>query len=350
MGGIGQLSLHLANALNRIDHHHSFTALVSDAVDGLEMPFFVVGAGMIDPSFEQFRLPQILKDLKTDLYLNTCFSVPLLKTSKYQMSIIHDVVFEDRPEWVEPKLRDYLSHWSRIAATFADRIITVSDYSKGRISKVYGIEPDRIIRIYNGVAPPPRLSEEFIEHVRKKYTLEKSFVLYIGTIERKKGLPELINAVAHLSGSDFNDTLVFAGARGGGEWEIEQELAQKKLLSRSKLLGHVPELEKWALLKLCSVLIYPSKYEGFGLTPLEAMSIGTPCITNNTTSLPEIVGSAAIKVDVTQVKAFSEAILRALRNQDVRRVASEMGPTQARHFTWEKSAAQYIAQFEAVVS
>src|SRR5262249_12499074 len=149
-----------------------------------------VDAAMIDEPFEQLRLPSLLEEIGADLYLNTTFSIPAVRTTAHQLSIVHDVVFEDRPDYVEANLRSYLSRWSRFAAEHADHVLTVSDHARDRIREVYGVDPSRITRVYNGLPAscfePP--SEGEIARVRSKYNLDGPFVLYLGTVEIKKGM------------------------------------------------------------------------------------------------------------------------------------------------------------------
>jgi hypothetical protein len=154
MGGIGQAARNLALGMARERREHRITVLVGPQAPEFQVSgaaLVPVGGAMIDERFEQLHLPPLLRRLNADLYLNPTFSVPVVKTTRHQIAIVHDVVFEEHPEWVEPRLRAYLSRWSRFSAQEADRLITVSDYSLGRIQALYGVEPGRIRRIYNGV-------------------------------------------------------------------------------------------------------------------------------------------------------------------------------------------------------
>ena len=151
-----------------------------------------VEAAMIDEHFEQLGLPALVEDMNVDVYANTTFSIPALKTSPKQVAFVHDVVFEDHPEWVEPKLREYLSRWSRFSASHANRVVTVSKHAGNRIAEVYDIDHRRFRVIYNGLTPESRSSPspDRIAHPRREQSLSMPYILYIGSIqpERNPGI------------------------------------------------------------------------------------------------------------------------------------------------------------------
>ncbi len=354
MGGIGRAALELVRSLARADHSHQLSMIVGRD-PGAELPterlsIVPVEAAMIDERFEQVQLPSLLEGLHVDFYLNTTFSVPAIKTTKWQSSIIHDVVFEDRPDYVEPQLRSYLSRWSRFAAKEADHILTVSDHARARICQVYGVQGSRVTRVYNGIPAssyfPPDPRE--VERVRTKFQLADPFVLYLGSIESKKGIRELLSAFEVLRRSGFSGQLVLAGAPGGDLKDLETVIQQRGLAGCIRLLGYVDESDKKPLLKACRCFVYPSQYEGFGIPPLEAMALGIPCVVSDQTSLPEIVGDAALIAPLKDPAEFAGALAKALNDQTYRRAAGVAGPERARSFSWEDAASQVLSICEKV--
>jgi len=348
MGGIGRAALDLIRALGARSRGHRLTMIVAAgyvgeiSVKGVHI--LPVEGAMIDERFDQLQLPGILEELGPDVYLNTTFSVPAVKTTKVQASIVHDVVFEDHPELVEPGLCHHLSRWSRFAAEQADHVLTVSDHARGRLEHVYGIDPARITRIYNGIAPScfddPDESE--LRRVRAKYSLPDSFILYLGTLEQKKGIVELLSAYRKAGDAGLSQPLVLAGGKGALGFDLDLQIRNAGVAGRVRASGFIEEADKKALLKSAALFVYPSLYEGFGLPPLEAMALGIPTLVSDQTSLPEIVGNAAIVTSVHDASEFSQALVRGVRDEIFRRRAATAGPARAREFNWDRSADQVL--------
>jgi glycosyltransferase involved in cell wall biosynthesis len=309
-----------------------------------------VAAAMIDERFEQFTLPGILEELGIEVYLNTTFSVPAIKTTRIQASIIHDVVFEDHPEYVGEGLRRYLSEWSRFAAAHADHVVTVSDHARDRIQSVYGVSPSRITRIYNGISPScfDAPSARALDQVRTKFGIDRSFILYLGSIEAKKGIVQLLRAYRKAADAGLAEMLLLAGGKGGAEFDLESQARAAGCSDRVRSLGFVEEEDKKALLRACDLFVYPSLYEGFGLPPLEAMALGVPTVVSDRTCLPEIVGDAALAAKIEEPDQFAEVLRRGLSDPEFRRNAALAGPIQARKYSWQRSASQLLALCERV--
>jgi glycosyltransferase involved in cell wall biosynthesis len=348
MGGIGRAAWDFAMALAAKRDGTPLTLLIGPRAPSSFNPPNVhlvqVDAAMIDERFDQLHLPVILERLHADFYFNTTFSIPAVKTTKFQGAIIHDVVFEEKPEWVEPSLREYLSKWSHFTAENADRVVTVSEDSKSRIVSAYKIAPERIWRIYNGLHEnafihPPQAE---IATVRDRLGLVDPYILYLGTLEPKKGVGELIAAFEMFAVREATTKLVLAGPRNGFSPELDRRIAASGVRSRIVQLGYVEEGAKKALIGGSRLFVFPSLYEGFGLPPLEAMALGIPCVTSCKTSLPEIVGDAAMTMDVRDDKSFADALERGLSDENYRKEASIKGPARARQFTWAGAAQEFL--------
>jgi glycosyltransferase involved in cell wall biosynthesis len=348
MGGIGRAALELVRALGAEPRSHRISMIVGKG-HSCDLQFTSINvvtaeAAMIDERFEQLYLPSLLAELGVDLYLNSTFSIPAIKTTRYQLAIIHDVVFEDRPEYVEPRLRSYLSRWSRFTATHADRVLTVSDHARDRISSTYGIDRSRVVRAYNGIAALSfeAPDEGDVTLVRVKYHLKDPFILYLGTVEIKKGICELLRAFRLTLDAGFSGCLVLAGGKGGPDFVLEREVRAAGCEGRVRALGYVDETDKKPLLRACTLFVYPSLYEGFGLPPLEAMALGVPCVVSDQTSLPEIVGDAALVARVQDPPDFARALDKGLSDKGFRAEAGIAGPARAREFSWERSAGEIL--------
>jgi len=266
MGGIGRAALELVRSLGERSRGHRITMMVAtDHVGELALRninILPVEGAMIDERFDQLQLAAVLEQLAPDIYLNTTFSVPAIKTTKAQVSIIHDVVFEDHPEYVEPGLRRHLSRWSRFAAEQADHVLTVSDHACERIKAVYGVASSRITRIYNGIAPHcfevPEVSA--MQRVQARYSLEGPFILYLGTLEIKKGIVELLDAYRKARDAGLSENLVLAGGKGGPGFDLEAQIGKAGLTDRVRVVGFVDEADKKALLKSASLFAYHHRH------------------------------------------------------------------------------------------
>jgi glycosyltransferase involved in cell wall biosynthesis len=306
---------------------------------------------MIDEVFEQVHLPDILAKHQVDLYFNPTFAIPSIKTTALQAAIIHDVVFEDHPEWVDPSLGDYLRRVSRFSVEHADAIVTVSNFSKSRICDVYHVGTDRITCIHNGL---PSISfdhpnDQDMTSAREMYSLDKPFILCVSSLEVKKGIRELINAFSLLVDEGFPGQLLLSGSQQGSGFDISKIVAQCTHSERVVILGYVDQRYIKPLMLQSSLVVYPSLYEGFGMPPLEAMALGVPCLVHDGTSLPEVVGNCCLTTDVTDVKAFAHAMAQGLADGDFRTRAHRDGPIRARtHFHQPDLGELYLDLFDSM--
>lgn len=186
-----------------------------------------------------------------------------------------------------------------------------------------------------------------LDAVRRRYGLDKPFVLCVGTLEPRKNLLRVLAAFATLpEGLRARHRLVVVGPRG---WEFAHILhAASARSDEVKLLGHVPDSDLAALYRLCEVFCYPSLYEGFGLPLLEAMQCGAPSIASNVSSLPEVGGDGAVYVDPTSVEEIGNALAGLLQSEQERARLRERGLRQAARFSWQRTADEIAAQLEAI--
>lgn len=343
MGGIGHYAASLLAefALHGRDPEWVgyFTHL--RAPDDLRFPERFVArrfpCGMIDAGFQQHVLPSLLAEDGIDLYFNPTFDVPAVRGDTKTVATIHDVVFRRHPELVEPRLRSYLDAATRRAVRSADGLITVSEFSRGEIAGLYGVNPARIQVIPNGVRPAPEATEA---------RTGKHF-LYVGSIEPKKNIELLLQAFARLPRTELR--LVLAGGRGPGEYPVEERIRALGLEDRVQAVGYVSTDHLEHLYANALAFVYPSRYEGFGLPPLEAMARGVPTIVARTSSLPEVVGEAAILVDPDGPDELAAALARLADSPCEREALAARGRERARRFSWAESARLHLEFFESLV-
>ncbi len=256
---------------------------------------------------------------------------------KKQVISIHDLSTIEHPEWFTPQF----SHWySLLLPRLAREVIsitTMSEFTKSRIVDLWDIAPEKIIVIPGGVGQRFRPVEKSPAMAKTLGMPCEHYFLALGSLEPRKNLARLLQAWGSIQASlPAEIWLVLAGAKGKAN--IFKEVGLISLPPRVHLLGYVHDDALRALYSGALAFIYISTYEGFGLPPLEAMSCGTPVITSNTTSLPEVVGDAAWLVDPYDVEAIAHAIRQLAENNGLRVQLINKGLSRASLFTWENCA------------
>ena len=264
---------------------------------------------------------------------------------------IYDLSFRLLPEcFTRERLRDMER---RLAQSLprAELILTGSEYSRGEIIRVLGVEPSRVVAIPYGVERRfSPLEGKELARVRKKYSLPESFLLYVGTIEPRKNLVTLLRAWAKICQAHPEKQLVIAGKRGWLWEKTFAELESLGLRERVFLPGYVAEDDLPSLYNLAQVFVYPSLYEGFGLPPLEAMACGLPVITSDTSSLPEVIGEGGILLPPEEVDAWAEEIEKLFRDEGRRKELGKKGRARAGKYNWEECARRTLSLYERVVN
>ncbi len=256
------------------------------------------------------------------------------------ITVIYDLSFLHFRQYSDKKNAKLLTKRVPSAVQKSDIIITISENSKREIIEEYGADDDKIKIISPAIDPTiykPAKSTE-INNILNKYDIAKPYILYTGTLEPRKNIVGILDAYASLTKNMKSDyCLVLAGGKGWLDGEIQQKL---KELADCDIIttGYVPDDDLPALYSGASVFVYPSFYEGFGMPPLEAMACGTPVITSNNSSLPEVVGDAGIMIEADDIKALASSIQKVLTNEKLAKEMSKKGLAQAKKFSWEKSA------------
>ena len=259
---------------------------------------------------------------------------------RHQVVTIHDVVPLDHPEWLNPRFAAWYRFLIPRLARRVRHVIAVSDFTRQRLIAHSGISADRISVIHCGVdARFSPQTQEAIVAARAELQLPAGrYVLSVGSLEPRKNLGRLLSAWERLLPELPPDVwLVLAGAKGKSLVFAEvPELT--RLPARVHLTGYVPDDRLPALYAGAEAFVYPSVYEGFGLPPLEAMACGTPVIVGNRTSLPEVVGDAAVLVDPYSTDAIAQALLDVITQPLLALKLRRAGPARAGSFTWTKAA------------
>ena len=183
---------------------------------------------------------------------------------------------------------------------------------------------------------------------KKKHDITFPFILYLGTLEPRKNLKSLILAYNEIKKKFPEYKLIIGGAKGWGYKNIFQIIDNLGIDKDIIFTGYIPEKDLPSLYNSAELFVYPSFYEGFGLPPLEAMACGTPVITSNTSSLPEVVGNAGIMVDPNNVNQLADAMYKVLTDDNLRRDMIKKGLKRAKMFSWKKTAKETLKVYEEV--
>jgi glycosyltransferase involved in cell wall biosynthesis len=355
--GIGTYIRSLVHALAGIDTENRYT-LVSGPGDartlaGMPENFHTAVYTRDDRNhLDHVTFPVFLHSLSPDLVHIPLARVPLLMIRPYVVTI-HDLAnlyFGAETSKVRMQLRRYRF---RRGLVRAERVIAVSEATRRDCQSLLGIPPERICRVYN--APDPAFSSgadesgsEARQRILERYQIDHPFLLYAGNIRRHKNVPRLIEAFAvlreqlssHLIYSDLR--LVIIGDTISQYPEVRQAVIRSKMEHVVRFLGFVPLETLRCFYQSAAAFVFPSRYEGFGLPPLEAMACGTPVVTSNVSSLPEVVGDAAILVNPENVFDIARGLKDVLLDEDLREDLIRRGRAQAARFSWERTARQVL--------
>jgi len=229
----------------------------------------------------------------------------------------------------------------------AARIITISEFSRQEIIDILGVAQEKVAVTYLGASPefrPLSITREDKLLFQARYGLPDKYFLYVGTIEPRKNLARLIEAFHLLKQekAQADMKLVLAGGKGWIDRDIFDRVKELRLQEEIVFTGYIEGRDLPILYNLAVALVFPSLYEGFGLPPLEAMACGTPVISSDVSSIPEIVGDAGILIDPYQVTELAEAMLRVARSESLRAEMSRAGLERSRKFSWQRCAAETL--------
>lgn len=354
--GIGTYTRNLIRHLARIDRDNEYILLCQAADLDIAAELGPNFRTVLEPSpnyslREQFHVPWILRREQPDIFHAPHYVLPPAVGCR-SIVTIHDCIHLMFPQYL-PHRAAYVyakaSMWA--AARRSSRILTVSEASKRDIVRFFNVPPEKIVVVHNAIDERFRLppSEEAIARVRERYQLNRRFVLYAGNIKPHKNLVRLIEAFAALRARGFDDlTLLIIGDEISKLPALRHAVHRHKLHKHVRFLGYLSDDMLAILYRLATVFVFPSLYEGFGLPPLEAMASGTPVVTSNVSSLPEVTGGAAVLVDPYSVDSIMDGIERVLTDPALHSELSASGIARSRDFSWERSIAKTRQIYEDV--
>jgi glycosyltransferase involved in cell wall biosynthesis len=220
----------------------------------------------------------------------------------------------------------------------AGKVIVISSQTSQDAQELLGVDPGKIVITPLGVSPDLRpLTPEARAVFRERNNLDRPAVLYLGTLEPRKNIPVLLQAfdrIAEESGAE----LVLGGAEGWLTDELHQTLDAMRWRDRVRLTGFIPETDLASWLSAADCFAFPSRYEGFGLPPLEAMACGTPVVSSTSSSLPEVLGDDALLIDPDDVEGLGDALSRVLGDAALAADLRARGLVRAARYSWAETA------------
>ena len=283
---------------------------------------------------------------KPDVFFSLTHYSPRFSPVPTAMAVM-DLAFLRFPDTFNTSDLYQLKSWTQYSVKKATRVFTISEASKNDILKYYQIPEKRVVVTHLGIKPLQHMNDQLsVTDVKKKYSLQSPYYLFVSTLQPRKNIVKLIEAFAKLK--DVKTDLIIVGKKG---WLYEPILAAPEkynVSERVKFLDFAPNEDLPGLYKGAIAYVFPSLYEGFGLTLLEAMKYDCPVITSKVSSLPEAGGEAALYVDPESVDSIAEA-MEKITDKTLREKLIAKGHEQIKKFSWEKTARETLKVLEEVV-
>ncbi len=363
--GVGTYTRNIVRALGRLDHANEYVLIGSpqkvSEIGPLPSNFQTVPLLEDDKTTKgYFEFRAILTRLHCDVaHIPHLFSIPRSLPCRYVMTV-HDVLEHMYRARRRSSLRRSL-HFQFTGRVLkgASGILAVSKYTKSELENLFGIPGSRIQVVYNAIDERflhGHASEQERQLLAERYLVTYPFLLYAGRISPHKNLVRIIEAFSALRAelekeAKFPDLkLIIIGDELSKHPDLRRTVIRGGVQNDVRFMGFVPIEMLRVFYDAAKIFVFPSLYEGFGLPPLEAMAHGTPVVTSNTSSLPEVVGNAAVLVNPENVFEIMRALHRVLLDKTVRDKLKERGYEQAKKFSWETSARQIIKVYEEVAA
>lgn len=363
-GGIGRYVRELVQALAALETSHQFSLFVSGAskaaLPSLPGDNFSWKNTFISPKWlarvwHRARLPLPIDVFlgKLDIYHATDFVLPPTLSSVKTVLTVHDLSFVRVPDSASPSLKAYLDVVVPRSAKRATHILADSIATKDDLLSLYGIPSSKITVLLSGVNSifTRSIDHSLVMTTRSKYRIGKEpYIFTIGTVQPRKNYIRLIQALKILHTVGLKVHLVISGGKGWLDDPIYTEITNTGLHQFIHFIGYADDKDLPSLYSGSVCFAFPSLYEGFGLPVLEAMACGSPVLTSNISSLPEVAGDAALMVDPYDVEAIADGLKKLIEDNLLRETLINKGLTRAKEFTWQKSAHQLLSIYNSLTA
>lgn len=287
----------------------------------------------------EWSIPYILKKHKADVFLSPDGYLSL-RTNVPQITVMHDLAFIHRPKDIGELVRKYYHYYFPKFALKATRIATVSEFSKLDIVSEYNINPQKIDVVYNGVSGAfTSVKEEEKTTIRQKITNGKPYFVFVGALQPRKNIVNLLKAFDAFKQSDSQETqLVIVGRKAWQTDDMDSTFEGLHHKTDVVFTGRLSDEDLSATIAAAISLVYVPFFEGFGLPIIEAFKCHTPVITSNVSSMPEVAGDAGLLVDPNSVESITNALQSVANDESLRNSLTQKAIERSNTFTWEKTA------------
>ena len=363
--GIGRYIINLINQIDKIsfqseDKNEYIILLRKKYFDSLAFKNKNIKKVLADYSHysfkEQFLLPFQLFLLKPNVVHFPHFNVPFLWFGKYVVTI-HDLI-KHQSRGIKTTTHNPFIYWLKhifylfivySAVKRAKKVITPSKWWKNELIKIYNLTQDKVVVTYEGVDDRFKFKKESFSNILEKFKIKKPFVIYTGSLYPHKNADRLLEAIIKINREKkIKLNLVLVCARNFFLKRFEKKVKDKKAESLVKLVGFVDDKDLVALYKEAEAFVFPSLLEGFGLTGLEAMSLGLPTICSSASCLPEVYGQAVAYFDPLDINDMVEKIIQVVSDDDFKKCLTKAGFKKVKEYSWNKMAKETLMIYKSV--
>ena len=360
--GMDFVALELIKNLMKIDKENEYFVFVAPDKDKClhnTTNFKIIELeGGSYPMWEQIALPKAVKEYGCELLQCTSNTAPIYSPVPF-IVILHDIIYMESVAL----FRKGYSWYQKIGNMYrrfvvprilkkAAKVITVSNFERNRIKEFFQLKEEKIVAIYNGVGEHFMQIEdqEYLEHIKEKYSLPEHYFFFLGNTDPKKntkGVLKAYSAYVKKQGKDIK--LLMLDYDEVELLSLLQEIGDSQLREQIYLAGYVNNQDLPAIYNMADLFLYPSLRESFGIPMLEAMACGTPVVTSNTSSMPEVSGDAALIVDPYNPEEITSAILDLMKDSEKKNRLIQKGLLRAKAFSWREMAKENVKLYNEVL-
>jgi glycosyltransferase involved in cell wall biosynthesis len=362
--GVGVYALNLIRQLALLDQRNHYVVLIQDdddCLDGIwgtnfhkfKLNHRIFRYFLFRVVLEQILIPILIQLRRIDVVHSLHYSFPFVRSRARIVVTIHDMTFFLYPKYHLRSKIIYFRFFIKQLARRADAVIAVSESTKRDFVRLMGASPKKVTVIPLGRPPAEDRSlaqSTNPEEVFAKFGIRRPYLLYVGTMEPRKNIQRLIRTFGCLYNHWPQGQLVIAGTKGWDYKPIFESVCKLRLQQRVAFLGYISDIEKYCLMTHAVGFVYPSLYEGFGLPVLEAMSLGTPTLTSNRSSLPEVARQAALLINPEDETQLLAGLLTFITEPDFCAILSRRAKARSNFFRWRYTAQATLNLYNTLYS